>query len=68
MTVGDRAEITGIPGVHEVIATAVALIPAHEFMQVRLAPGTIYGRWRGGDTIAVESWRCRPVLRIYAPS
>ena len=53
-----HATVAGIPGVHTVLATAQALSPPHAVHQIRLAPGTIYGRWRGGDTLAVEAWRC----------
>lgn len=55
---GDRVTVLGIPGVHTVIEIAMALMPAHVFVQIRLAPGTEYGRFRGGDTLAVEGYRC----------
>jgi hypothetical protein len=56
---GDRVEVTGIEGVHTVLGAPVeALSPPHTFLQVVLCPGTVHGRWRGGDTLGVEAWRC----------
>lgn len=58
---GDRVAVDRIPGVHTVLAVADVLSPAVPAVQVRLAPGTTYGRWRGGDTLAVPAARCTRV-------
>ena len=58
IAIGSRVTVSGVPGVHTVIDSAQVLYPSHPSYQIRLAPGTRYGRFHGGDTMAVESWRC----------
>lgn len=50
--------VAGITGAHMVLDVALALTPAHTYLRLRLAPGTIFGHLRGGDTLPVEAWRC----------
>ena len=58
ITPGDRVRVEGIQGVHTVLSVADVLDPSVLSIQIRLAPGTIHGRYRGGDLLAVPASRC----------
>lgn len=59
---GDRVTVRGVGGVHTVTTVAPPTeISPYDFLDVVLAPGTVYGHRRGDDTIRAESWRCEIV-------